>query len=302
MIQKDIPKEYKKRINKVVNFILKNLKEELPLEKLASIANYSPFHFQKIFKQVIGESPKQYIIRLRLENASHSIIIYRNKSITEIALDSGFSSPSTFARAFKNYFGISAEELRSLSPKNKITKHMYINSKKHFTNVESDFINSTYDIKYWTKNLKVTVSRIPSYNLIFVNAPLSDTLKIQEGFRKIIQKAETHDLYTDQVKFIGIIYPHQVLYSAAITISNLNKLSDDFNDTVINAGKYATFKIKGNTLQTFHGVHAFYELWLPHSGYQIASPPFCFEILTENPLKTPYHKIEREIYISIEPT
>ncbi len=56
-----------------MNFIFKNLKEELSLEKLASTANYSAFHFQKIFKQVIGESPKQYIIRLRLENAAHSL-------------------------------------------------------------------------------------------------------------------------------------------------------------------------------------------------------------------------------------
>lgn len=110
--------------------MLKNLNEELTLQKLAGIANYSPFHFQKIFKQEIGESPKQYIIRMRLENAAHSLFVYRHRSITEIALDSGFASNATFARAFKNYFGFSAEEFRKLSPKEKVNLSQYERSKK----------------------------------------------------------------------------------------------------------------------------------------------------------------------------
>jgi AraC family transcriptional regulator len=299
MIQKSQSKEYEDRINKVEYFILKNLKEELSLEKLASIANYSPFHFQKIFKQVLGESPKQHIIRLRLEDASHSMMIYRNKPIMEIALDHGFSSPSTFARAFKNYFGFSAEEFKNFSPRDKITMRMFANSRKYTENTCYDFLNIPYDVKFWKKNLKVTVSRIVSNHLIFVNAPLSDTLKIQEGFKKVLQFAEAHDLHIDQTKFIGIIHPHRVLYSAAVIINNHQKLPGYVGEGDIKAGKYAVFKIKGNALQTFHGIHAFFELWLPYSGYQIVDP-FCFEILSKNPGNTPYQKIEREIYISIE--
>src|SRR5882762_5047940 len=114
MKEKEFPKEYTNRINEVINFILKNLTDDLPLEKLAKVANYSPFHFQKLFKEVVGESPKQYIIRMRLETAAHFLIMHRYKSVTEVSLDCGFSSPATFARAFKNYFDITAEELRTI--------------------------------------------------------------------------------------------------------------------------------------------------------------------------------------------
>jgi AraC family transcriptional regulator len=65
LFAKNIPKDYRKAVNTVSNFILNNLNAKLSLEELAKVANYSPFHFQKIFKQVTGESPKQFITRSR---------------------------------------------------------------------------------------------------------------------------------------------------------------------------------------------------------------------------------------------
>src|SRR6266511_1496621 len=78
--EKNIPKEYSKSINAAINFILNNLNEELSLKKLAKVANYSPFHFQKIFKQTTGESPKHFITRMRLETAAHLLIMHNYKS------------------------------------------------------------------------------------------------------------------------------------------------------------------------------------------------------------------------------
>ena len=297
MFNKNIPKEYSKRINAVVNFILKNPKEELSLNKLSGIANYSPFHFQKIFKQVTGESPKQFIIRVRLENSAHFLITHRHKSITEIALDSGFASPSTFARAFKNYFGISADELRNFSPKEHITLRQSISSKK---NTDIQFFANKYDTKYWEKNLKVETNKITSIRAIFVNTPLSDTNKIQDGYKKLIQSADAHELLTSDTKFIGIINPHAGLYQAGVTFQSHQLPPKDMNTTEIDGGKFAICKIKGDTTQTFHTFHAFYELWLPKSPYRIKQP-YAFEILSQNPLTKPYYNIPREIYIPIEP-
>lgn len=301
MMNQEISKEYNNRITRVINFILKNLREELSLEKLASIANYSPFHFQKLFKQIVGESPKQYIIRVRLENSAHSLFIYRQKSITEISLDSGFASNATFARAFKKYFGISAEEFRNLSPKEKISLRQFSGSKKKKTSTDNEFINTKYDAPYWTENLKVSVKRIASLHVIFANAVLSDTEIIRAQFKKIIQVGETHDILKTDTQFIGLINPHQGLYRTAITIDSQPNIPKDVSSTVIQGGKFATYKIKGSSLQTFHSLHAFYEMWLPHSGYKIADSN-GFEILSENPATLSYDKIEREIYISIEPT
>src|SRR3972149_1241739 len=102
-------KEYKSRIDAVIDYILKNLNNDISLQALSNVANYSPYHLQKIFKQVIGKTPKQYIIKLKIETSLHLIIIHPHKSIIEIATECGFSSPSVFSRAFKNYFGVSPE-------------------------------------------------------------------------------------------------------------------------------------------------------------------------------------------------
>lgn len=297
MINYTISNEYSKRINAVINFILENLKEELSLKKIAAIANYSPFHFQKLFKQITGESPKQFIIRLRLENSARCLIIDCHKSITEIALDNGFSSIAAFARAFKNYFGISAEELRGFSPTELL-------SFRKLTNVNKNselklFFDRKYDPGYWKKNLKVSLTQFNSFRAISFNTPMSDINRIQSGYKKIIQYADFYDLLTPDTKFIGKINPLTGLFKASVTLQSYQTPPPNTGIIQIESGKFATYKIKGDSIKTIHSFHTFYELWLSKTTYRIKHH-YNFEILSLNPLTKPYYNITREIYIPIE--
>lgn len=296
MRKQNTSKEHIQRTNPVVNYILNHLREDLNLDKLAAIANYSPFHFQKIFKRVTGESPKQFIIRLRLEISTHLLIAHHHKSITEIALDSGFASPSTFARAFKTYFGVPADELRNLFLNDKIKFHQLLSSKK---NSSVKYFSKEHSTKYSNKNLEIKIDKISSLQVVFVNASLGDADKIQDGFKKIIQLAEAYDLLTSDSKFIGIINPHAGLYQAAVTIQPNQSRSKKLNIAEIEGGKFAICKVKGDILQTFKMLHAFRELWLSKSAY-IIKEFYIFEILSKNPSESPYDDIPREIYIPIE--
>lgn len=89
---------------KAIIYIQNNIEENIDLSDIAKEAGYSLYHFHRIFKKVIGESLKSYIRRIRLENAAFSLQI-QNKSIIDIALDSGFYTPETFSKAFNKYFG-----------------------------------------------------------------------------------------------------------------------------------------------------------------------------------------------------
>ena len=62
-----IDKEYRYRINKVIDHIEKNLDSDFSLSELAKISNFSKFHFSRIFQGITGETPFQLILRLRLE-------------------------------------------------------------------------------------------------------------------------------------------------------------------------------------------------------------------------------------------
>ena len=63
-------KEYIKRINSALEYIDKHIEEKLTLETIATIAHYSPYHFHRIFKAVIGETLNEYIIRQRIEKSA----------------------------------------------------------------------------------------------------------------------------------------------------------------------------------------------------------------------------------------
>ncbi len=299
LINKDIPKEYSRSINAVINFILKNLNEDLSLEILAGVANYSPFHFQKIFKQVIGESPRQYINRMRLETAAHYLIIHRYKSVTEIAMDCGFSSTATFARAFKNYFGVSAEELRSIPAQERLKRFKKGNQQKQLLDTDINFRNIKADKKITEESLKIIVKKVAPIRGIFVNTSLQDESKIQAAFKKINQLADVNELLNTSSNFIGIIYPHQNSYRAMVSVHAHHQIPNGLSIMEIGAGRFATYKIKGTLTYTFKTFKIFTELWLPNSGYRM-SDITGFEIFSENPLTQPYHKIEREIHIPVE--
>ncbi|MBD3275620.1 MAG: helix-turn-helix domain-containing protein, partial [Candidatus Marinimicrobia bacterium] len=104
--------EYNARINRVINYINQHLHEELTLKQLAGVANFSEYHFHRIFGAMTGEPLNRFIQRLRVEKAANMLLFNPKMSITEIALDCGFSGSSTFARSFRDMFGMTASEWR----------------------------------------------------------------------------------------------------------------------------------------------------------------------------------------------
>ena len=105
-------REYRIRLNRTLDFLNQNLDQDLSLHTLARTACFSPFHFHRIFVSIIGETPNDYVRRLRLEKAANMLINYPYRLITDIALECGFSSSAVFARAFNSYFGVSARTWR----------------------------------------------------------------------------------------------------------------------------------------------------------------------------------------------
>ncbi|WP_157678090.1 helix-turn-helix transcriptional regulator [Oleiphilus messinensis] len=90
-----------------------NLEHVLELNAIAREACLSPYHFHKIFKLITGETPGEYVRRLRLEKAINILGAHPEKSITEVSAYSGFSSSQNFAKALKKEFGISPSAVRT---------------------------------------------------------------------------------------------------------------------------------------------------------------------------------------------
>lgn len=77
--------DYISRINSVIIYIEKNIDKPLNLNDIACHANFSPFHFHRIFTALEGETPAEFILRLRVEKVAKLLQEQKNNSITEVA-------------------------------------------------------------------------------------------------------------------------------------------------------------------------------------------------------------------------
>ena len=81
---------------------------------MARHAGLSPFHFLRVFSDVVGVTPHQYLMRCRLRRASRALV-ETDRSITDIAYDAGFGDLSRFVKTFTRAAGRSPRAFRSHS-------------------------------------------------------------------------------------------------------------------------------------------------------------------------------------------
>ena len=108
--------DYTKRIERVIAAVAASLEQEQALPStatLAGIANFSPFHFMRVYRALAGESLGATVQRLRLVRASH-LLARSAAPISEIAGRVGFETPQAFARAFRQHFGMAPSEARAV--------------------------------------------------------------------------------------------------------------------------------------------------------------------------------------------
>lgn len=97
---------YINRIIVVINFIEKNLEQELSLKCLSKMACFSPFHFHRSFLAITGETLNAFITRKRIEKIAALLLTGTRDHLTDLAFKYGFNSANSFSRAFKKFYGV----------------------------------------------------------------------------------------------------------------------------------------------------------------------------------------------------
>ncbi|MEI3801292.1 MULTISPECIES: AraC family transcriptional regulator [unclassified Chitinophaga] len=105
-------RNYLPAIENVKSFINENYADNVTLPQLAALGNMSPFHFNRLFKQITAVTPYSYMLQVRLKQATLQL---RNTSlpVTDIAFSTGFNSLEHFSAAYKKQFGKSPSAMRS---------------------------------------------------------------------------------------------------------------------------------------------------------------------------------------------
>jgi len=316
--------EYSARINRVIDFIENNLDQNLLLEDLAKVANFSPFHFHRIFKAMVGETLKQFILRIRCERAAAHLVSDLKKPITAIAYDFGFSGSAAFARAFKEVFNISASEYRQqnhshLSNIRKTNSNIdqTMSKKRKDFPISSFYINSSTQNQIWRismpnkAQIKIEVKELPSQQVVYVRhiGPYAgDTELFGRLYGKLMNWAGPRDLLCFPDTQILTVYhddpnvtdESKLRTSACITITEDTEVGGEIGKMTLPGGKYAVAYFEINTDEFEQAWNTVCGEWLPQSGYQPDDRP-CFEHCINDFREHPEKKHIVEICVPVKP-
>lgn len=295
--------DYIKRINTILHFIDENLDSELSLETVAKIGFYSPFHFHRIFKAITNEPLNSYITRKRIEKTASILLHQKNVSITELSLQFGFNSNSSFTRTFKKFYGLSPSEFRK--SKLKFSKIRQVESKngQEKSNFEEYICNINNLINWIKMNAKIEIKEMPKLELAFITQ--IGHVGLENAYAKLIQWAAPKGLLTNDSKMATIYHdsykitePEKVRMSACLILNEKTEVSGEIGLTTIKKGRFIIghFEI---------GIHEFEKswtglfIWMNENGYKKADRN-PFEIYHNNFNEHPEKKAIVDFYIPIE--
>ena len=281
--------EYEKRVNRVIDHILRHLSEELSLSGLAGVAAFSPFHFHRVFKATTGETLFGFIQRLRIERAAIALTAHRDQSILEVALDHGFSSAATFARAFRAHFGMSATAWRGGGAARWSARHRAVRNpgKQVRKRGKARHARRPDTPRKRTEGgaMSVQVRELPPYHVAYMRyvGPYGPH-GIPELWMKLQKWMEARGLATDTAIKLGVSYDDPSItaaekcrYDACVVVPPEFPSDKWVNVLDLPGGKVAVSEFTGGAHEIEEAWGRVFSAWLPGSGYQPDDRP-CVEV------------------------
>ncbi len=301
--QIDIPVDYQVRINRVFEYIDNNLATELSLVIIADIAFFSPFHFHRIFKKITGETLNEYITRKRIEKAALELI-HKNIAVSNICHKYGFNDNSSFARAFKKFYGVSPSEFRKQNP-NKFSKIRQLKSKNGQTYPNREqYLCTLNNLKNWIQmNATIEIREIQKMELAGV--PAIGHNNIAAAYQKLMRWAAPLGLLNENTKMLTVYHDSfkvteadKVRTEACIVLNQPVKPTGEVKLDTIAKGKFivGSFEI---VLDDFEKSWTGLFIWMNENGYKKADRNI-FELYHNNFNDHPEKKAIVDFYIPIE--
>ncbi len=311
-------REYIARINRVVDYVWAHFDQELCYEELADIARFSRFHFHRVFSSIMGETLTDFIRRVRLERAAAKLLADLEVPVTNVALDGGFSSPSVFARAFKERFGMSATTWRQRggSRHGKICKANSNQGQALRKPCEAPRGEAPYDDIYNSsprrpamRKLKYTVEvkTLDPLHVAYIRhvGPYNE---IDRAFARLMTWAGPRGLLSASGARVLAIYhdnpevteASKLQSSACVSVPPGTVVGNDVGEMDVPGGVFAVghFEIDGSEFK--QAWDALLGEWLPSSGYQ-PDDRMCYEVYLNDHETHPEKKFKVDICEPIKP-
>ena len=294
--------EYEGRINRVMDYIRDHLDGDLRLDALSRVARFSPYHFHRVFKSVVGETLNEHIRRIRAERAATQLINNPMRTVTEIAVSCGYSSSSAFAREFRQRFGVSASQFRRGGEASILRFRQELEDQgKAFVNPADQSLIRT-DMVF-----RVDVREVPALHVAYVRH-VGSYSEIGRAFKRLFRWAgPRRSLWTPETKTLGVYHDSpditpisQLRSDACMTVPAGTKTKRDIGTMTIPGGTFAVAHVEIDVTQYGEAWDRLICDWMPESGYQ-PDDRKCYELYLNDPSKHPEGKHIVEIHEPIRP-
>ena len=262
---------YRRRIARVIEAIIVDPSAPHSVESLAAVAHFSPFHFHRLYRAMTGESVAATIRRVRLAQAAYQLAA-SPASVTDAALEAGYDSSQSFARAFRSLTGLSPTAFQQ-------------QQQSIAANLPS-----------------VTVGDRPPGTLFGLHHE-GPAQTIPHTFRRLAQKLSECGLAWSDLTRIGVGSgdPEQgegFRYFAGVILPDDSEASEGLERYEVPGGRYACYRLMGpyalisSTFQTLFGS------WLPQSGFEPDDRP-VLEVYLNHPANVMEHEIATDLLIPL---
>ncbi|MFC6647716.1 AraC family transcriptional regulator [Paenibacillus rhizoplanae] len=302
VIAKALELEYRYRVNHVVNYMEEHLTDPLTLKEVSDVGAFSPFHFHRVFKAVMGENVHGFTRRIRIEKAIKLLLFHPNRSITDIALDCGLQTPAHFCRVFREHTGLSASECRDRFPLQTIAERF----RARFTFEKStELSRKLAELPIEIRNLAPMTAIYARYRGTINEGKINSD--ITGLFERVASWLDAREALKKGSMTVGLILDDPFItpdgrhrYDACITTEQRMTPSGDLGIRTIPGGKYAIVRMTDRPDMVKDLLHLVSIEWLPLSPYiwDVSRP--ALEIYFPNSLHHPDGQCEMEFGIPIK--
>lgn len=258
--------EWLKNLSTAIDYIEDNLDNDISYDEAAQIACCSPFYFQRLFSYVSGISLSEYIRRRRMTQAAFELQ-RTNAKVIDIALKYGYTSPTSFNRAFQSVHNIPPTAARNLG--STLNAYPAIRFSVQITggNAMAYHIAEKYPMRMVGVRIPLSTDMEENYRIIpeFWKSVLSSNL-----FSEICVLSNQ-----SPKGILGVsVYesPQRIFYYIAVATDV--PVPPDMFEFEIPAATWVVFENNGFFKENVQSVFKrFYTEWLPFSGYEYAELP-----------------------------
>jgi len=286
----DREQAYARRFRRVFDYIERHLQEDLSVECLCQVAHFSKFHFHRQFAKFCGVSVSRYIQLLRLKQASQQLVRQRQRKIIDIALDSGFETPESFSRAFKQLFGQTPTAFRCSPDWDTWGRQFCFKTPDRTDHMDVKII-TTPTIKVAVLEHRASPAHLTDSILRFIEWRKSTTLSpvlTSQTFGIAYDDPETTEPDAFRFDICGSITADEVPANPQGVIQK-----------EIPGGRCAVVRHLGSTDRIGESVYYLFRNWLPGSGEELRNFPVYFEYLNVS-AEVPEADKETDVYLPLK--